>query len=106
MTVAVKYPHIEKPADGGPAHLERVPRTRVAMIVMDFLAHGWSPDEIKRQYPYLQMGEIHSAFAYYYDNKEEIEREIEEELREVDALRAQAKESPVQKRLRALKDSR
>jgi len=52
MTQAVLYPHIEKP-EGQSARLQRVPRIRVAQIVMDYLAHGWSADEICRQHPYL-----------------------------------------------------
>jgi hypothetical protein len=42
MTIAVAYPHIEMPPDGV-ARLRRLPRIRVAQIVMDYLAHGWSP---------------------------------------------------------------
>ncbi|HZU38285.1 MAG TPA: hypothetical protein VFA18_20340 [Gemmataceae bacterium] len=48
MTTTLAYPHIEKP-DGSPAHLQRVPRVRVAQIVMDSLAHGWSAEEMCRQ---------------------------------------------------------
>lgn len=49
MTVALAYPHIQKPP-GEPARLKRLPRVRVAQIVMDYLAHGWSPDEMCRQH--------------------------------------------------------
>jgi len=56
MSVALDYPHVQKTGDG-PAHLLRIPRVRVAQIVMDYLAHGWSPDEICRQ-PY------HHWFTY------------------------------------------
>ncbi|MEQ8756599.1 MAG: hypothetical protein RID09_24205 [Coleofasciculus sp. G1-WW12-02] len=43
MTSKVIYPHIEK-AEGQPARLQRIPRVRVAQIVMDYLAYGWSVD--------------------------------------------------------------
>lgn len=85
MPVDLKFPHIEKPPDG-PARLERLPRIRVAQIIADYLAHGWSADEIHRQYPHLELSEIHSAFAYYYDHREEIDRELEEEQRECEAI--------------------
>jgi hypothetical protein len=45
MATATVYPHVIKEKDT-PARLERHPRTRVAMIVTDYLAYGWSPDEI------------------------------------------------------------
>ena len=50
MSLAVKYPHIEK-LEGEPARLERLPRIRVAQIAMDYLEHGWSVDEMCRQHP-------------------------------------------------------
>jgi hypothetical protein len=39
--VATMYPHIVK-ENGQAARLEKHPRIRVAMIVMDYLAYGWS----------------------------------------------------------------
>src|SRR5213080_590003 len=75
MSVAVRYPHVIKP-DAAPAHLERVPRVSVAMIVKDYLFYGWSIEEMCRQHPYLKPAEAHSAMAYYFDHKDEIEAEI------------------------------
>src|SRR5438045_6189928 len=51
MSVEVSYPHIEK-IEGSPARLERLPRIRVAQIVIDYLNHGWSADEICIHYPH------------------------------------------------------
>lgn len=45
MAYQVIYPHIEKTSSDSPAHLKRVPRVRVAQIVMDYLAYGWSVEE-------------------------------------------------------------
>ena len=47
--LALSYPHIEK-SDDQPAHLQRLPRIRVAQIVMDYIAYGWSVEEICRQH--------------------------------------------------------
>ena len=47
MALELAYPHIEKP-EGQPARLQRLPRVRVAQIVMDYLAYGWSADEMCR----------------------------------------------------------
>jgi uncharacterized protein (DUF433 family) len=75
MPEAVTFPHIVKPA-GEPARLESHPRTRVAMIVADYLWRGWSAEEIVRQYSYLTLAEVHAALAYYFDHREEIEEEL------------------------------
>ena len=78
MSLAVTYPHIEKP-DADAARLQRVPRVRVAQIVMDYLAHGWSAEEMCRQHPYLVPAEVHSALGYYFDHQDEIDAEIRAE---------------------------
>ena len=83
MPTELVYPHIEKPA-GGPARLQRHPRTRVAMIVADYLWRGWSAEEIVRQYPHLTLAEAHAALTYYFDHREEIEEELVAEYHSVE----------------------
>src|SRR5579862_4287019 len=83
MVNAIAYPHIVK-ENGKPARLENFPRVRVAQIVMDYLAYGWSADEIHRQHPHLALAEVHAAMGYYYDNPEEVDAEMAAELEEVD----------------------
>ena len=39
MATNTKYPHIEKPPEE-PARLKRLPRVRIAQIVLDYLAYG------------------------------------------------------------------
>lgn len=81
MPVEVAFPHNVKPP-GEPARTEYHSRTRVAMIVADYLWRGWSAEEIVRQYPYLSLAEVHSALAYYFDHREEIETELVAEYRD------------------------
>ncbi len=81
---SVAHEHIEKLA-GQPARLSRLPRIRVAQIVMDYLAHGWSPDEMCRHHPHISPAEAHAAMMYYYDHQAEIDAEIQTELAEVRA---------------------
>jgi len=99
MAIGIAYPHVVKP-DDQTARLERLPRVRVAQIVMDYLAHGWSPDEMCRQHPYLSQAEAHAAMAYYFDHQAEIDREIEAELEQLGQDHAKSHESPVVTRLR------
>ena len=101
MVAEAVYPHIVKAA-GEPARLESHPRTRVAQIVMDYVGHGWSPDEIQRQHPHLTLAEIHSALAYYFDHTEEIDKEIDDEWPESERLAQSTPQCGVMKRLRAL----
>lgn len=92
--------HIEK-TEGQPAHLARQPRIRVAQIVMDYLAHGWSPDEMCRHYPHLTPAEAHAAMTYYYDNQAEIDAEIQAELAEVRTAQAASPTTPFMLRMQA-----
>jgi uncharacterized protein (DUF433 family) len=83
MPASLTYPHIVK-EPGEPARLDRHARTRVAMIVADYLWRGWSAEEIARQYPYLTLAEVHAAMTYYFDHRDEIENELLAEYREVE----------------------
>lgn len=77
------YPHITTDGDG-PARLARLPRIRIAQIVMDHLAHGWTAEEMCRQHPYLTLAETHAAMLYYWDHREEIDSEIRDEWQQAD----------------------
>jgi hypothetical protein len=99
MAVEVTYPHIEKPA-GEPARLKRIPRVRVAQIAMDYLAHGWSAEEICRQHPHLRPAEVHAALAYYFDHRDEIEGEVHQEWQQAEADAAGGGNPPLVLRLK------
>lgn len=90
MAIIGTYPHIIK-ENGKPAHLESHPRTRVAMLVMDYLARGLGPEDMVRHYPYLKLAEVHAAMTYYHDHPQEIHEEIRDEL---DQLQEQARVEP------------
>src|SRR5882672_8896390 len=90
MSRLTAYPHIVK-ENGAAACLESHPRTRVAMIVMDYLARGLGPEDLVRHYPYLKPAEVHAAMAYYHDHRQEIDAEIQAEL---DQLHEEAKTKP------------
>lgn len=98
--LALSYPHIEKP-ENQPARLQRLPRIRVAQIVMDHLAYGWSVEEICRQHLYLKPAEAHAAMGYYFDHQEEIDREITQELEQVQTSITQVARSPFYTRMKA-----
>lgn len=80
--------------------------TKVIEVVLDKLAYGWSPEEIHFQHPHLSLAQIHSALAYYYEHQEKLDGEIARRQQEVEALAEQTADSPLRKKLRALKKSR
>ena len=84
MTTITTYPHVSA-VPGESPRLQSHPRTRVAMIVMDYLARGLGPEEIVRHYPYLKLAEVHAAMAYYHDHRDEIDSEIQAELEQLES---------------------
>ena len=107
MASVVTYPHIEKP-EGKPARLARIPRIRVAQIVIDYLDHHWTPEEMVMHYPHLQLAEVYAAMTYYFDHQTEIDAEIQATNELVAGLRAEMESDPppVLEKLRAIKRQR
>jgi uncharacterized protein (DUF433 family) len=58
-------------------------------------AYGWSAEEMHFQFPYLSLGQIHSALAYYSDHREELDRDIARRLANSDQLQRQASTVPL-----------
>lgn len=80
--------------------------TKVCEVVVDGLAHGSSPEEIHFQYPHLSLAQIHAALSFYHQHQAELESEIQKCWLEVNELAAKESESPLHKRLRAIKQNR
>ncbi|MBI3762169.1 MAG: DUF433 domain-containing protein [Chloroflexi bacterium] len=74
---------------------------KVVELVLERTAYGWSPEELHFQHPYLTMGQIHSALAYYWDHADELDRDIERRLQRVDEIRRAAGPPPLVARLKA-----
>jgi len=75
--------------------------TKVVELILDHVAYGWSPEELHFQHPHLAMGQIHSALAYYWDHKPEIDQDIERRLQVVDRLQQKTRRPSLVERLRA-----
>jgi uncharacterized protein (DUF433 family) len=99
MTQATAYEHIVINESGVP--LIEGTTTKVSELVLDVLAYGWSPDELQFQHPHLTLGQIHSALAYYWDHKEELDRDIERRLERVEEIRREVGPSQLVDRLKA-----
>jgi len=99
MTIKTCYEHIVIGEDGVPIIAGTT--MKVIELVVERLAYGWSPEELHLQHPYLTLGQIHSALAYYWDHEEELNREIEQDLKDIDQMRKAAGPSPLVRRLKS-----
>lgn len=54
-------------------------RVRVLDIVVWHEHQGMTPDEIVSHIPTITLGDVHAAFAYYFDHIEEIQQEMRDE---------------------------
>ena len=99
MTLAATtYEHIVIDQEGVPVIAGA--NTKILQLVVDMMAHGSSPEEMRFQYPHLSFGQIHSALAYYWDHKEEIDADIERRFERVERWRREAGPSKPVARLR------
>ncbi|CDM65391.1 DUF433 domain-containing protein [Pyrinomonas methylaliphatogenes] len=98
MNRATAYEHIVLDEAGVPT-IEGT-TMKVVELVLEMLAYGWSAEELQFQHPYLTLGQIHSALAYYWDHREEFEREIERRLERVEQIRRDVGPSELVERLR------
>ena len=52
-------------------------RITVADVVL-WTERGMSPDELVTEFPQLTLADVYAALAYYHDNRESIDRQIDE----------------------------
>lgn len=74
---------------------------KVIELVLEKTAYGWSPEELYFQHPYLTLGQVYSALAYYWDHQDELDRDIERRLEFVDQIQQAMGVSPLVARLKA-----
>ena len=96
--ITTSYEHIRLDDEGVP-HIVGT-TMKIVELVMAQKAYGWSPEELHFQHPYLSMSQIHSALAYYWEHKEELDADIEDRLNYAEQSRQEAGDSPFATRLR------
>ncbi len=97
MAVMTPYYHVELNDDGVP--MISGTTMKVVELVREHLAHHWSPESLQEQHPYLTMAQIHSALAFYWDHKAELDQDIQRRREYAERMRAKAAPSPFKKRL-------
>jgi uncharacterized protein (DUF433 family) len=98
MLVETRYEHIALSEKGSPVIAGT--SMKVIELVLDHKAYGWSPEELQFQHPYLTLGQIYSALAYYWDHRQEMDEAISQQLERVDKLARRARQTPLDQRLR------
>lgn len=99
--VKTRYEHIILNEDKVPIIAST--KMKVIELILDKIAYGWSPEELQYQHPHLTLGQIYSALAYCSDHQEELDKEIEKQLEQVDQMRKAAKPTPLVDKLKAKK---
>ena len=67
------------------------------------IALGSTTEEIYDQHKsYLSLAQIHASLAYYYDHQEELDAEIERQVRDYEERRAASLDSLGRRRLRSM----
>ena len=74
--------------------------TKIVELVAASKAHGWSAEELAYQHPHLTLGQVHSALAYYWDHREEIEADLTRRAAIADEIRSEVGEHPLVAKLR------
>lgn len=95
----VEHAHVSLNSDNVP--IITGTRVKVWLVALDHIGRGWDTREIHRQYPHLSLAQIHSALAYYYDHKAEMDADIERREQNVEEMRAKHEPGPVSEKLRA-----
>lgn len=99
MFVETRYEHVALDDRGIPVIVGT--NMKVKELATERLAWGWSPEELLINHPYLTLGQIFSALAYYSDHQPEMDKEIETDAKFVSELRKKAKPSPLIIRLKS-----
>ncbi len=80
-------------------------RIRVQDVYIWHEVRGQSVEEIVTNFPHLTLADVHAALAYYFDHRDEIKRQIQEDREYVTALRAKLGAGPLEKMLQGMDDS-
>lgn len=92
------YEHVQLDANDVPNIVGT--NMKVVELVMAQIAHGWSPEELHFQHPYLSLGQIHSALAYYWDHKVKLDEDIERRRQYGEEERSKAGTSALASKIR------
>lgn len=90
VTQKIKHPYIVslKTHCGGSPVIAGT-KFPVRSVVFYILRHGMTPEELIKEFSHLTLPQIYDALSYYYEHKEDIDKELsmtESDLREKVAI--------------------
>jgi uncharacterized protein (DUF433 family) len=83
-TTKTEYKHVLLWPDGTPTVSGT--RLKVKHVAAAHRYRGLGPHELVESYPPHTLGEMYSALAFYYDHKDEMDRQMDEDEREAERL--------------------
>ena len=72
-------------------------RIRVQDIVTWHEKEAFSPDEIVSQFPQLSLADVYAALTYYWDHRDEIEKQMRDDKESVESIKANTPSKLAQK---------
>jgi uncharacterized protein (DUF433 family) len=94
-----EYPHIVLTSQNVPV-IEGT-TMKVIEIVIAQRSYGWTDEEIQINHRYLNMAQVYAALAYYWDNRQALDRDIERREDIIQQQEDSAGESAFAARLRS-----
>jgi uncharacterized protein (DUF433 family) len=85
MDTVAAYPHISVD-DKGVARIAHS-RYKVLYLAGEHHLYGWSAEDIRREHPDLRPEEVYAALTYFYDHRDEMVRQLQENAAYVDSIR-------------------
>jgi uncharacterized protein (DUF433 family) len=78
-----KHPYVVSRKDycGGSAVIKGT-KFPVRAVVNYILRQGLTPEELVREFPHLTLAQVYDALSYYYDYKQDVERELQDSTEE------------------------
>lgn len=96
---STSYPHIVLTPEDVP--IIEGTTMKVIEIVLAQRSYGWTAEEIQINHRYLSMGQIYAALAYYWDNRQALDQDIERREVVIQKQEQAARESAFASRLRS-----
>jgi len=79
LAKSAEHPYIVSRADfcGGSPVIKGT-KFPVRSVVNDVLQQGISPEELVKEFSHLTLAQIYDALSFYYDNKELVDKDIQD----------------------------
>lgn len=96
-TTPTTYEHIV--LDEGGVPWIKSANTKVVEVVRHIQASGLTPEQLHLDLPHLTLGQIHSALAYFWDHRDEVEADLRRRDEYVEQLRKEMGQPPFAEKL-------